>query len=374
MDSYEDVNRGTGGRGWLWLRHGGDFSDCTYVDWTNPFNFYGLLLSPISVLIQWMIGKGLLCSFIICPLCGSHCNYVPRKQKVDRFSWRCRREGHDIERSIRHNSFFDYFRLQLPDVLNFVKLYLDALTLKKCAEMTNIGYRRTAVEWAKHIRHIFVDFIWINIIQPQAKFSGEVEIDESVFGHKMKYHKGKPNRGVKVWVVGLIERATNNIILYPVENRKEQTLIKIIQRHVEPGTQIFTDGWVGYRNLNELGYQHFTVVHKYQFTQSFRDTSTGQIIQVHTNTMEGAWMHAKKHFINMSGTSLTQFESHICEIMFRNRAKRNLYEFFFNHITSMYALNTEYHKRYPTPIFDTWTMPERENVKDFRVVRQLNGT
>ena len=56
------------------------------------------------------------------------------------------------------------------------------------------------------------------------KFTGEVEIDESLFGLKIKYNKGQP-RGKRIWIFGLIERETNRIILYFVDNGKAGTLI-----------------------------------------------------------------------------------------------------------------------------------------------------
>jgi len=37
------------------------------------------------------------------------------------------------------------------------------------------------------------------------KFSGEIQIDESLFGRRTKYHRGDP-RGLKVWISGLVER------------------------------------------------------------------------------------------------------------------------------------------------------------------------
>ena len=66
---------------------------------------------------------------------------------------------------------------------------------------------------------------------------------------------------MKVWFVGLIELPSNQIILYPVDNRDAATLPRIIQRHVEPGSYVYNDGWSTYNSLNDLGFNHFTVVH-----------------------------------------------------------------------------------------------------------------
>lgn len=37
-----------------------------------------------------------------------------------------------------------------------------------------------------------------NILIKTKKLSGTVEIDESLFGRRVKHHRGDPNRGVKV--------------------------------------------------------------------------------------------------------------------------------------------------------------------------------
>ena len=66
------------------------------------------------------------------------------------------------------------------------------------------------------------------------KFQGVVEIDESLFGRKVKYNKGKRS-GMKVWIFGLGERYTNRLKLFPVHSRNKATLMKIIQENVEKG-------------------------------------------------------------------------------------------------------------------------------------------
>ena len=67
--------------------------------------------------------------------------------------------------------------------------------------------------------------------------TGEIEIDENVFGRRRKYEKGEI-KGMAVWIVGLIERGTNKMIMYPVEDRTEETMKKIIARHVPRGNNL----------------------------------------------------------------------------------------------------------------------------------------
>ena len=61
------------------------------------------------------------------------------------------------------------------------------------------------------------------------------------FGRKCKYHKGR-DTGTKVWLFGLVEKSSNRIILYPVQNRSKNTLVPLIKRHVEEGSTVYSDG------------------------------------------------------------------------------------------------------------------------------------
>ena len=91
-------------------------------------------------------------------------------------------------------------------------------SLRLCATESGLNYKKTSVEGAKSVRQIIMQLVYDYILQAPLKFHGTVEIDESLFGRKVKAHRGDPNKGKRVWIVGLIERATNRIILYPVEN------------------------------------------------------------------------------------------------------------------------------------------------------------
>ena len=79
-----------------------------------------------------------------------------------------------------------------------------------------------------------------------------------------------------------------------------------------------------------LGFQHLTITHKYAFKKMFVNKETGELVEIHTNSIEGAWKHAKDHFKRMSGTKLGQFEGHMAEIMWRAEVKSNRYEGFFS--------------------------------------------
>ena len=105
----------------------------------------------------------------------------------------------------------------------------------------------------------------------------------------------------------MVERESNKIMLYPVKDREEDTLIPIIKRHCEEGSTIYSDGWPAYQNLNNHGYTHFSVVHKEGFTATYKNDETGEEVTVNTNRIEGAWAHAKGHFRKIYGASARTF-------------------------------------------------------------------
>ncbi|CAI6360002.1 unnamed protein product [Macrosiphum euphorbiae] len=124
----------------------------------------------------------------------------------------------------------------------------------------------------------------------------EVEIDESKFG-KRKYNRG--HLVVGQWVFGGVERGSNRCFLIPVERIDKDTLLKIIEEWILPGTTIISDCWKAYDCLEKKGYKHFKVNH----SVNYKDPESGQ----HTNTIEGLWrqakfslpqFHRKKQFIN----------------------------------------------------------------------------
>jgi len=92
-----------------------------------------------------------------------------------------------------------------------------------------------------------------------------------------------------MWVLGIIsEEDRGRIILVPIADREANTILPIIRKYVAPGTTIKTDGLASYRPLQFEGYFHEDVNHSNHHV----DPWTG----VHTNLIEGSWMHTKKSF------------------------------------------------------------------------------
>jgi len=193
--------------------------------------------------------------------------------------------------------------------------------------------------------------------------SGEVEIDESLFGRRTKYQRSDP-RGIKVRIFGRVERQTNRLKAFLVDQHDAATVIPIIQHNVAPGSTVITDGWAAYVRLGALGYTHYVVEHKKEFSCQCRDQITGEVLMVCTNRIEGAWKHAKDYFRQMNGTKVTQFESHLCELMWiwwdqtpRPEAILRLIKEFYP-LTGRPALKRSY------PVFQTWSRQSSDSLED----------
>ena len=85
---------------------------------------------------------------------------------------------------------------------------------------------------------------------------------------------------LSVYLLGLVERDTNTLLLFPVLDRKKTTLLPIICQYVEKGATIHTDGWASYTELNQNGFYHFSVIHKDRFKTFYKDMTTGEVIEV----------------------------------------------------------------------------------------------
>ncbi len=91
------------------------------------------------------------------------------------------------------------------------------------------------------------------------RLCGTVEVDETYVGG---IEQGKPGRGAerKFIVVIAIElldpKGFGRVRLRLVEDVSSSSLIPFVQYAVEPGSEVRTDGWNGYKGLSKQNYHH----------------------------------------------------------------------------------------------------------------------
>ncbi len=143
----------------------------------------------------------------------------------------------------------------------------------------------------------------------EKKMSGEVEADESFIGGKSKnMHAmkriGKQVRGElgprgvtgKAIVMGLLERNTKQVRATVIPERKQEHLHGEIRKHVEPGSQLYTDELVQYENLPE--YARDFVNHTEEYVRG----------AVRTNGLENFWSLLKR---SLAGTYVSVEPFHL---------------------------------------------------------------
>lgn len=245
----------------------------------------------IELTIAWMARHRLLGNAATC--CNQLMGYVNREKLSDGKAWYCK--ACKSYRSIRKDSFFEESRIPLGKLLEL--MYWWSIDAKQQLIMDEVGIASEAtVKWFNSFRHICAMFLMDHPVQIGGP-GVEVEVDESKFMHR-KYHRGQFREGT--WVLGMVERRSNNCVMIPVPDRSAATLLPLIHAHVLPGTRIITDGWRAYNQLQN----HAAVNHKLHFVDPHDPT-------VHTNTVEGCWGNCKSKYRSMLGTSRDLFDTYL---------------------------------------------------------------
>lgn len=182
-----------------------------------------------------------------CPGCGHDAAW----QSGDRFVCRkCRRETSLTAGTVLHRS-------RLPLLTWFWAAYLvatdDGINALSLGRKLGIPSHKTAWSVLDRLRQAMSALD----LPPLA---GVVEADETAVGG---YQEGK--RGFaganKRTVLVLVERGSGRTRLVAVPDRKGSTLVPLIERLVESGSEVITDGHDGYKPLPAAGYRWTRVPH-----------------------------------------------------------------------------------------------------------------
>jgi transposase-like protein len=146
--------------------------------------------------------------------------------------------------------------------------------------------------------------------------SGEVELDESLYGGKDKNRHTNKKKGHwqgKTNVLGMVERH-GKVVARVLPDPKSKSILPEIKNKILPGTMVFSDEAQTYDPLTHMGYKHKRVHH------AARVYVEGD---VHTNTIEGFWSLTKNGIRGVyHAVSEKYLQSYLDEYAFRfNRRK-----------------------------------------------------
>lgn len=312
----------------------------------DPEKFYKML-SDKNTLLEFLTNLGLinLNESLTCQKCNIAMNVRFRKRKDNDFSFLARCNKCKNETSLLKNTFFSTNKtgsvsqkLSCKKILKLIFQYFEKKTHDEIMRNCDIKNATTVVNWTNYIRDI-INFDLNNL----GKLGGEgkrVQVDESLFRGRRKYHRGRfllgdvdaetesdrslrrANYGTRVngpWVVGLVEEGSERLRMFIVEKRDSQTLNSIILENVENETVVVTDGWTGYSTISQYGFNHEVVIHE----ENFLDPISG----ANTQRIECEWGHAKLLIMRLRrGTTMNLLQSHLDEFCFRRLYGINVFE------------------------------------------------
>ena len=266
------------------------------------------ILGSFQSIFNFLVTHRLLASQRQCSRCDSDMELTETTRVNDGYMWRCTNSRCRTWLSIRSGSFFEGSNIPLSTWLHLMFLWAIKVSGSNIARMTSLS-KPTVIRALSDLRTICSN----KMLNADMKIGGvgkTVEIDESKFGAKRKYRRGRVSEGP--WVFGAVERGSQKALLFRVPDRTRDTLVhRLITTHILPGTVIYSDQFTPYIPLNQLGYIHLSVNH----SKNFVDPDSG----AHTNTIEGLWALVKKKLKSMSGTLYEHLPSYFDEFMwFRN--------------------------------------------------------
>ena len=227
-------------------------------------------------------------------------------------------------------SFFSKSHVTLPKWVHVIYLLANKTPIKNAIEQTGLS-RTVVVDIFNFLREVCSTAL----LQTPIVLGGQgtiVQIDESLFNHKAKYHRGRHPQQ-ETWVFGLADTSTTpaTSFLQIVERRDAATLLPIIRDHVRPGTIVHSDQWSAYSRVGDLQTvgSHDWVNHTHHF-----DPVTG----VHTQHVESLWNRVKTKFKAMKGVKRDMLPGYLDEFMWKERHRRNPFQDILREIAVQYPV------------------------------------
>jgi len=117
------------------------------------------------------------------------------------------------------------------------------------------------------------------------------------------------------WVVGGVDLQTGKFFLEMVPERSVARLTPVLQRHILPGSTVWTDCWHGYCQVAQQGYHHEVVNHN----ENFVDPTTG----VHTDNVKSRWAACKAMLKHCFSVHHQYLPDYLDEHVWRSRHLHN---------------------------------------------------
>ena len=275
----------------------------------NSGNSPSTITDNAAKFLNCLIEYNIIYAQVKCEQCNIMCQPRRKSSNQDGFVWQC--SGCKNTRSIRKGTIFEGSKLALHELFRILDLWTVGVSGKQACDYLKTISSTSVYKWYKIFRQVVSQYMSTN----EVIFSGSdilidniVQIDESQFGKKSKYHRGKAFN--KYWVFGISQQSTHKCYLQIVKKRDRATLMEIIKKKVKPNSNmlIVSDGWSSYKTLQDEGYSHSVVVHKDEFVNSDG---------YHTNSIESIWAQFKTWINSMHGVRSNLYGNYTDEFCYR---------------------------------------------------------
>jgi hypothetical protein len=184
-----------------------------------------------------------------CPQCGHHEAYELPKRKLFQCK-ACKYQASVTANTILHKT-------HLPLRVWFWAIYLvgrnkqgfPALQLQR---QLGIGSYGTAWHMAHRIRSAMADK------NAPTQLFGLVEMDDAYFGGKRSGKRGRGAEGKTLVAVAIESRGRHagRAAMAPIPNASTDSLSHFAEDFIQQGSQLITDGWLGYAMISSIGFEH----------------------------------------------------------------------------------------------------------------------
>jgi transposase-like protein len=139
----------------------------------------------------------------------------------------------------------------------FVTSQKDGASALGLQRVLGLGSYQTAWTWLHKLRRAMV--------RPgRDRLRGRIEVDETyVGGSKVGGHRGRGSEGKEIVVIAVevhSPKGFGRVRMRRVPDVSGSSLVPFVCEVAEKGSVILTDGWGGYNQLSECGYEHEQVI------------------------------------------------------------------------------------------------------------------
>jgi len=263
--------------------------------------------------VKYMVEQRWPDGVVVCPTCGrKDVSWLATQHK-----WQCKSRHAKRQFSAKVGTIFEDSPLGLDKWILATWMITNCKNGVSSYEIArNIGVTQKSAWFMLHrIRLAMKD-------ESPARSMGQagkpVEVDETFIGGKAKnkHLSARKQDEPKMVVMGMLDRSSREVRAKVIPNAKRETLqAEILKNIVKVGT-VYTDGHVGYDQLNQLRYIHETVNHVNEYVRG----------NVHTQGIENFWSCLKR---TLTGTYVAvepfHLDSYVDEQVFRfnNRKGKN---------------------------------------------------